>query len=372
MSQPNTCPYCNALLSATGWCPRCDETAGDDATTPTRQSSRRRQIAVVVGICLVAGGIWLVVAGRHHINRFLSPTPAPEPATARPAEMPGLGYLPESTEAILAIQVPLLLERVGPAAKDNPAKALTALGLPASVAEMLDKASAVGLKNVDQLVVGLSFEGHSLPPLMVIVVHARQPFDLAAIASRMKAHEQKQRDGRTLYSAKASPLPEIYWWQATDRVLVATILAKDFDTVRAVPRSGIDHLRPALAGLIRDQVAADSCAWFAASSDKWDPYLKPYTFLPGTPLSGRTDLLKPAERLRTVAISIPHDPEHRVDVRIGEKSAEAGAELRGMLTERLRDEAIDVSGEGEVCQFQMENDAKRIASLMGKLVADGK
>jgi hypothetical protein len=237
---------------------------------------------------------------------------------------------------------------------------------------MLDKASAVGLKNVDQLVVGLSFEGHTLPPLLVVVVHARQPFDLAAIANRVKAHEQKRRDGRTLWATKASPLPEIYWWQASDRVLVATILAKDFDAVRTSPRSGIDHLGPALRDLIRDQLADDACAWFAASSDKWDQYLKPYTFLPGTPLSGRTDLIKPAERLRTVAISIPHNSEHPVDVRIAEKSAEAGSELRGLMTERFRDEAIEVSGDAEVCRFQMENEAKRIASLVGKLIAGGK
>jgi hypothetical protein len=317
-------------------------------------------------------GVWLSIAGRHHINRFLSPTPPAKSVVAKPAEMPGLAYLPDSTEAILAVQVPPLLERLGPKAQENPAQALETLGLPPPVAEMLDKASAVGLKNVDQLVVGLSFEGHTLPPLLVVVVHARQPFDLAAIANRAKAHEQKQRDGRTLYAAKASPLPEIYWWQGADRVLVATILAKDFDAVPTSPRSGIDHLRPALAGLIRDQVADDSCAWFAASSDKWDQYLRPYTILPGTPLSGRTDLLMPAERLRMLAVSIPHDSEHPVDVRIAEKSAEAGAELRGLLTERFRDEAIEVSGEGETCRLQLENDSKRMASLVGRLIAGGK
>jgi hypothetical protein len=321
---------------------------------------------------LLAAGVWFAVAGRHHLNRFVSPTPPAKPAVVKPDELPGLGYLPESTEAVLAIQVPALLERLAPKAQDDPKQALETLGLPPQVAEILDKASAVGLKNVDQLVVGLSFEGHTLPPLMVVVVHARQPFDLAAIAHQTKAHEQKQRNGRTLYAAKASPLPEIYWWQAADRVLVATILAKDFESVPGLPRSGIDHLRPAMRDLIRDQVADDSCAWFAASSDKWNQYLWPYTLLPGTPLFGRTDLIKPAERLRTVAISIPHDPEHPVDVRIGEKSAEAGAELRGLMTERFRDEAIEVSGEGEVCRFQMENDAKRITSLVGKLIAGGR
>jgi hypothetical protein len=376
MSASPACPYCNAILPALGGaCPRCGEAIGAapaPAAVPTpAHPSRRRMLVAVAGIVLLAGGVWVAVAGHHHIRgMFVPTTPPAKPVVVAPAEMPGLGYLPESTEAILAIQVPFLLERLDPAAQNEPTAALVALGLPQQVAEIIDRASAVGLKNVDQLVVGLSFEGHALPPQTVVVVHARQPFDLAAIAGKAKAHELK-KDGRTLYAAKAGPIPEVYWWQAADRVLVATIAAGDFKDVPGLPRAGIDHLRPALSALIRDQVAGDACAWLAASSDNWDKYVKPYVLFQVPPFAGRNDLAEPARRLRTVAISIPHDPAHRLDARITEKSAEAGAELRGLLTERFRDEPVEVSGEAEMCRLQMENEAKHFAALM-RLLGVGK
>jgi hypothetical protein len=371
MSETVTCPYCNGLLPAAGGaCPRCGEGAGPAATSapPGASGPRRRGPAIVVGAVLLMAAGSAAIFGRHHLRTAFAPATAPaKPVVLKPWDMPGLGHLPESTEAVLAIQMPFLLERLGPAAQDDPSQALTALGLPPTVAEIVDKASGVGLKNVDHLVIGLTLEGHALPPQLVIVIHARQPFDLGSIAGKAKAHEQR-KDGRTLYTVKAPPLPEVDWWQAADRVLVATISPADFKGVPGAPRTGIGHLRPELATVIRDQLADDACAWFAASSDKWNQYVSPYVLLQIPPFAGRNDLLKPAERLRSVAVSIPHDPHQRVDVQIGEKSAEAGAELRGLLTVRFRGEEAEVSGEAETCRLQLENDPQRIASLFNRLI----
>jgi hypothetical protein len=286
-----------------------------------------------------------------------------------PTELPGLGYLPESTEAVLAVQVPLLLDRLGPEAQEDPARALAAIGLPQSAAELLDRASAVGLKNVDQLVVGLAFEDHALPPEVVIVVHARQPFDLDGLARQARAHPEK-RDGRIIYGTHTGQLPEFFWWKAADRVLVATIQARDFRGVPPQPRAGVDHLRRTLTTVIRDRVDENACAWFAATSDKWDQYLRPYTILPFTPLQGRTDLIKPAERLRSMAISVPHDADRPVDVRIAVKSADGGAALRVSFTERFQGEAVEVSGTEEWAQLRLPNDPGRVGPLIGRLMSD--
>jgi hypothetical protein len=291
----------------------------------------------------------------------------------KPADLPGLGYLPPSTDAVLAVQVPLLLERLGPEAQQEPTRALTALGLPESVAEVIDKATAVGLRNVDQLVVGLGFENGSLPPQLFVVVHALQPFDLDGLARQAKAHALK-KDGRTLYVAKADNLPvQLHWWKAADRVLVATISARDFEGVPLLPRTGLDHLPPAVANLIRDRVAHDACAWLVAASDKWDRHLAPYTlpFVPG-PFQGRTDLLKPAERLRTVALSIPFAAERPVDIQIGLKSEAAGEELRTALAERFQNEPVVVGGSGEWARVQFSNDPAAPRSIVGRLTPAGK
>jgi hypothetical protein len=319
---------------------------------------------------LIALAAWGVSANWHRIRSpFGGSTPPAKPVVVKPTELPGLGYLPESTEAVFAVQMQFLLERLGPEAQQDPARALTTLGLPEAATELIDQASAVGLKNVDQFVLGLAFESHALPPQLVLVVHARQPFDLDGIARQVKARPLK-KDGRSLYVAHAGPLPEVYWWKAADRVLVATILARDFEGVPIQPRAGIDHFRPALASLLRERVADDACAWFVATSDKWDQYLRPYTILPFTPLQGRTDLIKPAERLRTILVSVPYGADQPVDIQIAVKSADGGAELRSAFATRFAGESIEVSGEEEWARLQLPNDPSRIGSAIGRLTGN--
>jgi hypothetical protein len=392
MSVPATCPFCNALMPAAApvagrrvVCPRCGEAIGtvlaaDHAIRPAdgavSQTERRHRSIRRVGMlailaALVGIGLWAAWTNRHRIRSPFGPAAPEKPVVVKPAELPGLGYLPESTEAVLAVQMPFLVDRVGPDAENDPARALTSLGLPDAVIEIIDQASAVGLRNVDQFVLGLGFEGHAFPPQLVLVVHARQSFNLEAIARQLKAHSKK-KDGRTLYVGKAGPLPEVNWWQAADRVLVATITARDFEGVPGQPRTGIDHLRPGLATLVRERVAEDACAWFVATSDKWDRYLQPYVLLPFTPLQGRKDLIKPAERLRSIALSIPNDDKQPIDVQIAVKSVDAGAELRSALAERFRGEEIEVGGDEDWVRVQIANDLTRVGGLVSRLTAGEK
>lgn len=396
MSNPATCPLCNALLSGTpegrpgrGSCPRCGanvvfETGGkarvvrQGVEKPTGSGQPggggRRLAGLAVLVAIVTAGGWALWANRDRVRTpFGNPPPAARTTVVKPADLPGLGYLPPSTETILAIQMPLLLERLGPEAEQDPKRALTALGLPELMGEIVDKGSAVGLKNVDHLVIGLGFEKGSFPPQLFVVAHARRPFDLKAIARQVKADDLK-KDGRTLYVTKAGNLPvELHWWQATERVVVTTILARDFEGVPGLPRPGVDHLPAAMANLVRERVADDACAWLVAASDRWDRHLAPFTlpFVPG-PFQGRTDLLKPAERLRTVAVSIPHDQNQSVDVQIGLKSAEAGEELRTALAARFRGEPIEVTGDQEVARLQLVNDQTIVRTIFDHLTGPAK
>lgn len=388
MSVPATCPFCNALIpTAAGrtTCPRCGEALGTvPGNVPVmpppgppatkagahRWTPRRVGLTALV-VVLVVGGVWAAWANRHRIRSPFGPAPPEKPVVVKPAELPGLGFLPESTEAVLAVQVPFLLERLGPGAEQDPARALTTIGLPESAAELIDQMTAIRLKNVDQLVVGLGFGSHALPPQVILVVHSRQPFDLESVARQSKAHARK-KDGRMLYVGKAGALPEVNWWQASDRVLIATISARDFEGVPNQPRTGIDHLRPALAALIREQVAADASAWFVATSDRWDQYLQPYVVLPFTPLQGRKDLIKPAERLRSFVLSIPNDAEHPIEAQIALKSADAAADLRASLAERFQGESVEVTGDAEWARLSVPNDPSRIGTVVSRLTAGGK
>jgi len=152
MSVPATCPYCNALVPANApvagdrvMCPRCGEAVGTGPVEPTvtrtethatgTVNSRpwfvRRPALTVVLVVLIGVGLWVAWANRHHIrSQFGGPAASEKPTVVKPANLPGLGYLPDSTEAVLAVQMPFLLERLGPEANGGPAKALAALGLP--------------------------------------------------------------------------------------------------------------------------------------------------------------------------------------------------------------------------------------------------
>lgn len=384
-----TCPYCNALApdlvplpSGRVPCPRCGEsfplptgvsagsagaTSGPATSPPQAARSSRAWYwgGLVLGLLAFAGMLWALWGSRK--PRTPATRGTDQPAVVKPADLPGLGYLPESTEAVLAIQVPPLLEKLGPEAPQDPGKALVRLGLPPAVVDTVEKASGVGLKNVDQLVIGLGFEKWAFPPQLVVVVHTRRPYDLAALTRQAKANTLK-KDSRTLHVVKPSPIPEVYWWGPNDRVLVGTLTARDYEQIPEQPRPGIDHLRPELSRLVRERVADDACAWLVASSDQWRKHLAPYTFLPGSPLTGRGDLLGPAEKLRAVTLSVPHAADGQVDLWIDRKSAEGGEELRTVLAERFAGEPVEVGGEAESCRLQTRFDPGVLERLIGRLV----
>lgn len=391
MSATSTCPYCNAVLSPEairrGMCARCGEAVqgraigalvseqaapSGGATAPS--AARRGGPWTVIALAVVA--ITLVVAfvvwKRWDRTRSpLSPGSTTEKVVVRPAEMPGLGYLPDSTEAILAVQIPLLLEKLGPEAAGDSAGALRRLGVPDAVVETVERLSGVGLRNVDQVVVGLGFEKGYVPPQIVVVAHTREPYDLGAVARRAKARTQK-RERRTLHVASAAPVPQVFWWGPSDRVLIGTILARDFDAVPEVPTVGIGHLRPDLTRLITDRVAEDACLWLVASSDKWGQYVVPYVAFPGGPLSGRKDLLRPADRLRAVSLSVPSAAEGLVEVVIDRKSADDGEVLRAALAKRFAGTAVEVDGHEESCRLRTRFDPEALESLINQITAAAK
>jgi hypothetical protein len=285
----------------------------------------------------------------------------------KPAEMPGLGYLPESVEAILAIQLPLLLEKMGPEAQKDPSAALLKLGVPQSVVETLERASGVGLKNVDQIVMGVGFEKGSLPPQLFVIVHSREPFDIDAVVRQSKASTLK-KDGRTLHSVKGTALWETVWWSPNDRVLISTLLPRDYESVPLEPRTGIEHLRSDLTRLLRERIPSDAVGWLVASSDRWAQHLKPYTWMPMSPLKGRDDLLGPAERFRSATMSIPQAEDGGVEVRIDLKTAQAADVFRGNLRQRFEGEEIEVGGNEESVTIRSPFEPARFGSILSRLI----
>lgn len=385
-----TCPYCNAVLPAAPGvrvvCARCGESVALDGgsradgliapqaqqSTPSDALQGRRPWPLFVALVLLAAAGGAVLAWKWPLkSRSTVPVNEAERRVIQPVDVPGLGYLPPSSDVVLAIQVPLLMEKLGPEAEADPEKALGKLGLPEVVVETVEKASGVGLKNVEYLTIGIGLQKASLPPQLVVVVVTRQPYDFPDLLRRTKATSLK-REGRTLHVARATGVVSVHWWSPNNRVLVGTIQPRDFDDVPLEPRTGVDHFRPEIATLIRDRVADDSCAWLAASSDNWVKHISPYIILGIGPFQGRHDLFAPAERLRSVVVEIPHPADRPVAVQMELKTAAAGGELRATLSERFAGEPIEVSGEGETCRVQTQFEVSRISSVLSRLLQEKK
>ncbi len=384
-----TCPYCNAVLPpaegvARVTCPRCGESivgsnalAGTTPTPPARMRpevpppvTRRRWtiLAAVIILLAVASGVVFVWQTRFK-SRSTVPLGEETRSVVRPVDLPGLGYLPASSDVVLAIQVPFLMDKLGPEAETDPAKALVRLGLPEVVVDTVEKASGVGLKNVEQLVVGVGIQKASLPPQLVVVVVTRQPYDLGQLLRKTKATTLK-REGRTLHVAKTTGVINVHWWSPNDRVLIGTLQPRDFDEVPNKPHAGVEHFPPEIAELIRDRVADDSCAWLVASSDKWAQAINPYVFWGIPPFKNREDLVSPAERLRSVVVSVPQQYGVPVDIQIDLKTAAGGDQLRANLRERFAHEPIEVTGDGNTCRVTTPFDMARISSVLSRLLQE--
>jgi len=387
MADVLNCPYCNAVMPAMDSdrvaCPRCGESFSPAGRTLTEGVPLPARLALqpasrygpsrwpfyVLGVLLVLGiAIGIVTQLEMRKSRSTPRSGPSSHAIIKPSEMPGLGYVPENCEAILAIQLPAFLEKMGPEAQKDPIEAIGRLGFPKSLVEAIDSASGVGLKNVDQMVVGIGFERGAFPPQLFVTVHTREPYDIDALIKKRKGSSLK-KDGRTLHAVKNEGVPEVLLWSPNNRVLVGTLLARDFEAIPMQPRTGTEHLKPAIRLLMMERVAEDASFWFIASSDQWAKYVRPYTWLPGSPLTGRNDLIDPADRLRTVAISLPQDAEKRVAVRIDQKNAEAATRLREIYQERFAGEEITVGGEGDTVLIETEFEPQRVGSMLSRLVA---
>jgi hypothetical protein len=298
-----TCPLCNAVVpipvgaAAAGkmLCPRCDgafpvraagesgqaaPATGIDAEMSRHREARRRGaarsvrraalIALSLGVLGVAVGLIL-----HYFQRGKTPAaPHAEIETAKavpPAEMPGLGYLPAGTDSAVGIELRPLLDALPTTEGKDAHSALLGLGLPQEFVAGLDRASGVGVENVDQAVLGLKLKDGALLDQVILVVHARQSFSIEDIANRHNVMSLK-RAGRTVYKLPGNQrLPtDLYWYAPNDRVLVAALLPEQLDAVPAEPHAGTAHLTPRLTEALSKQLTPDSYFWAVLDSERWD------------------------------------------------------------------------------------------------------
>jgi hypothetical protein len=296
------------------------------------------------------------------------PQPHMEIETARavpPAEMPGIGYLPEGTDSVIAVELRPLLEATSQAEANDARSGLRRIGIPDSVMAALDRAVGVGIDNVDQLVLGLKLKDGSPLNQVVLVVHARQSFSIKSVAERMKALSIA-RGERTYYRLPAtSALPsELLWWAPNDRVLVAALLMEHLDAIPSVKRDGLAHLAPRAAKIIGTELANDSYAWAVLDSEHWD-FLS--MFIPGTDARKvARPLPESLSLLRTAVLAVRFEPKPMMTARLDFKVESAAESWRRWLTNGLeRHEEVAIRAEGNRVMLTAP------AAALVKIVRDG-
>jgi len=382
------CPFCNALVVAdTGAtrirCSRCGDffspsgaavgPAGlDDDLERHREARKALSSRSLKRTLLIAGSLGLLGIA---VGLIVSQSRGPKPpassgkdsshAAVAPIDMPGLGYLPDKVDSVIAMQFRPLLEALPEGDIREPKNALIRLGIPEDVLGSVEKLLGMPLDNIDQLVIGLKLNEGLLSSQPVLVVHTHKPFNIEQIAKRAKASPDAHGD-RTYYRANASNLfgERVYWWAVNDRLLVVGMQGALLDSIPAGGRAGRDHLAPRLAERARDLLTADTVCWAVLDSEHWDAIAGLAT-LAGKKKEGLDNLPEVVEPLRTVVLGLRLDPTPVLTAWFDMKSSDAAEKWRSQVA-KSGDE-IAVGGAGSRVMLRLPANST-VTRLLQRLV----
>jgi Mu-like prophage protein Com len=412
MSNPTTCPYCNALVAAAQaltpshriTCPRCGESfavrgaapdaenratiaAGTAPTTSDKATSERNDPQSptgrkpIVGRIIIAASLLAIVGilaswGVGHLQRTPSPS-SPEkgttPRTVAPADLAGLGYLPPQTDAVLALHVAQIADYSRSQGKTDAKGALWDLGISPDVLDWLESSTGLALEQIDHIAAGFRFERNAWLPRFVLVVETREPYDLAAVTEKLRA-KPFRKAARQLYEVRSGQLLTLLMWPAADRVLLFALAQDDFDGVPQAPRGGTGHLPERLQSLIRDRVSPEAVFWLAAPEANWPEVAAPLQWI--SYFKGKKSFADSLHDMRALTVAATLDPQPSLTAQIELKDEEKGEEWRAYFSERFQDDGgqVQVGGSGTWCSLHTGMNPADLRHLTQKLLtsADGK
>jgi hypothetical protein len=324
-AMPTTsCPYCNAAIPSPEpktdrvTCPRCGEVvmrlvsangmpsipeSGENATNvgpfgADRLSNRTVGRVVVTGMLLIAAATVvyaLATTKQRRANDNPKEDKVWEPPVALralpPAEWPGLGYVPDDSQAIAGIRLAAAID------SDAGQALLVSLGFPPDIHER--RVLGVTPGDVDQLLFAANLK--ALPPRMTAVVRARRSIDAGRVRDALPGRRAIEHNGRSLSQGKLwAGGPEGVLWVPENTTLIATLLPEDVDKVPTQPQTTVDRLTSPLPALLRKRIDPDALVWLVG-------YAEPHNAALGL-LSGLLPL-PPTERdawgrIESLAISV--------------------------------------------------------------------
>ncbi len=376
MTEPVSCPYCNAYVAVAGppgpggriACPRCGEsfplpktaegTPNGEAVRPApissvpapdlsrgvRLTATRRTNSAIAGLILaiMAGMacVGLVLAlmtkseRREHdtgLSRHPGRSVAPEQTiaitpvrTTAPADLPGLRYLPDDTQVVAGIHI---------AEAQQTEAGAQLLDLLGAGLKPVEQANGLTLDNLDSVVLGLKLREGGMDNALArltIVIQTRVPYDPGAVRNQLRAMPLPETvHGKSIYPLNL-PVPAALWC-ADERTLVVLLR---FDGVR--PSTEFDQLPPArpwpgaaereASALLRERIAKGAQVWLVGHAEQADALVK---LVPQRALSGRDRAA--LERVRSVAASVRADTDLTCIIAFACQDTAAARELQTRL-----------------------------------------
>lgn len=282
-----SCPFCNANMPLSGpvpsshriICVRCGEqiplpavsglrepalTAALPAApvTPAVQQRKNRRIGL-----LVLGGMAVLFCAAL----FFALQTRGQRGTRSLAESPALGYLPDDTNLIAAVNV----EAADDARKERKAGAEPDIADRLFFANnaALPMAQFTGLQrtDVEEIMLGLRVDTNLIPKVRLIV-RTRTSYDAEQLRERLGSFRSKQEGTKKVDSIRPKGLPlEAVLWCATERTFVVTLTPEDMDKVPNEPAKNVERLSPQLVDLLRYRGEKGTFFWLVGHADNWEP-----------------------------------------------------------------------------------------------------
>jgi hypothetical protein len=196
---------------------------------------------------------------------------APVPPVA-PAQLAGLGYLPENCNLVAGIHVAELYQLpIG--AKLFETRKAAADGEPPPpwlIEQGLGRVEAwTGLKppSIDHIVFGLRIDDKL--PHLTIVVRTREPYDPQSVAAKQGKTVPIEHLNRKLYQFNTPPIGYGMLWLADARTLILvwridSLTDRDRQDLKDKPRMGADGPPPALRKVLSERLTRGTLIWWSA------------------------------------------------------------------------------------------------------------
>lgn len=291
----NSCPYCNAVLTPeqlrpTGaklLCPRCGEQlpphlvklapaipSAAATSIPSALAWTNRQIGLaILGVMAAMAVVGLTMAlltvesrRRNDVRGGFKEAPS---LLQDAGALTGLGFLPEETNVVAAIQVAELL-------KDPTGKTLLATPRP----PLLDMALAPIAKwaklkpeDVNHVVAGTELKDKF--PQVTLVVETNAPYDAAALAKALLPATPTLQRNKPLFRFDLQPGQGMLWCPRPSTLVFLFRLnafkPHDLDAIPITPRVGTQAPPPAIRDLLaKNRVNKQSLAWVAGNLAELD------------------------------------------------------------------------------------------------------